>query len=81
MAWANLCSEPLAGREEPAMLMATPLEIRALTTILTDSSSPGRMSAARSTIMRAVIPERAEAYSLYSSPLSRLASCQSRRAV
>ena len=63
------------------MLMATPLDMRALTTTLADSSRPGFRSGAVSTIILAVISERAEAYSLYSSPRSRWASFQSLMAV
>ena len=36
----NLCSPPLAGLEVPAIDIATPLEINALTTNLTPSSLP-----------------------------------------
>jgi hypothetical protein len=63
------------------MLMATPLEMRALITILADSSRPGLISPARSAIIWAVMAERAEAYSLNSSFRILWASCQSSMAV
>ncbi|BAA30583.1 204aa long hypothetical protein [Pyrococcus horikoshii OT3] len=80
-AWLNKCSAPLAGLEEPAMLMATPLDIRALTTFLIPSSCPSLIiSASRITIF-ALIKLSEAAYSLKYSPLSLCASFQSLTAV
>ncbi len=42
-AWENLCSLPEAGRDDPAMDMATPEETRALHTNHALSSSLGLM--------------------------------------
>ena len=75
------CSAPDAGREEPAMDMATPEETSAFVTIHADSSSPGLMESALPTSISAVICESAPAYSEYSTFFRRWASSQSLTAV
>jgi hypothetical protein len=56
------CSAPEAGREDPAIDIATPDETSALTTIHADSSRLGLIESALSTSISAVISESAAAY-------------------
>src|SRR5659263_459588 len=80
-AWLNLCSEPLAGRDDPAMLIATPLATRAFITVQADSSRPGFINSAESISILAVRFEIMDAYSLNGSSCSLCASSQSFTAV
>src|SRR5690606_21916039 len=77
----NLGSPPEPGREEPAMLIATPEETRAFVTNQALSSWHGRIVFAFFIRSSAVIRERAMAYSLTGSARSRWANSQARQAV
>ena len=57
----NLCSPPEAGRDEPAIDIATPEEISALTTSRTPSSLLPATNSGASSTSRAVISESAAA--------------------
>src|SRR5437879_1013645 len=61
-AWENLCSLPDAGREDPAIDIATPLDTRALHTNQALSSRRGLMVDAFSITSRAASSLRAAAY-------------------
>src|SRR5659263_4182 len=76
-----MCSEPLAGRDDPAILIATPLATRAFITVQADSSRPGFISSAESISILAVRFEIMDAYSLKGSSRSLCASSQSFTAV
>src|SRR3990170_1386622 len=66
-AWENLCSLPDAGREDPAIDIATPEDTRALHTNQALSSSRGLMLGAFSITRRAASSLRAAAYDEYGS--------------
>src|SRR3989440_11990097 len=61
-AWENLCSLPDAGREDPAIDIATPLDTRALHTNQALSSRRGLIVDAVSITRRAAGSLRAAAY-------------------
>jgi len=60
-AWLNLCSDPEAGAEEPAILIATPLDTSAVITVHAVLLFPLRISLKFASIISAVISERAAA--------------------
>src|SRR3989440_477922 len=76
-AWENLCSLPDAGREDPAIDIATPLDTRALHTNQALSSRRGLMVDAFSITSRAASSLRAAAYEEKSSFRSCRARAQS----
>ena len=66
-AWENVCSDPLAGRLEPAILIAIPLLNKVLTTRRALSSKPGLILSTLSVIIFADIIDNEAADSLYDS--------------
>ncbi len=80
-AWENLCSPPLPGRDDPAMLIATPEDTSAFVTSQAPSSEWGLMRSAFLKSISAVIRERVSAYSESGSHRRRWESSQSRIAV
>ncbi len=80
-AWENMCSEPLVGRELPAMHMETPEAMIGLRTSHMLSSSPGLMRFAFETMLWAANMERLYAEVLNSSSRIRRAKSQSLSAV
>ena len=79
--WENMCSDPLAGLLEPAILIAIPLLNNDFITNLALSSRPGLILLKLLVINFADIMDNEAADSLYSSYLSLCASCQSLTAV